>query len=74
MERTFKVKVQPRARKRLIEETGPGEFKVCVFSPAEKGAANREVLRLLADYLGVPPSKLKIIQGERSHQKVISLR
>ncbi len=71
---TFTVMVRPRARKRFIEETGPGEFKVRVVSAAEKGAANREVLRLLADHLGVPPSKLKIIQGEKSRQKVISLQ
>jgi len=67
------VKVQPRARMQSVEEIGPGEYKVRVLSPPEKGEANRELLRLLADYLEVPPSRLKIVGGLKSRQKLISL-
>jgi hypothetical protein len=56
-----------------VEEIGPGEYKVRVLSPPEKGEANRELLRLLADYLEVPPSRLKIVGGLKSRQKLISL-
>jgi uncharacterized protein len=56
-----------------VKETGPGEYNVRVLSPPEKGEANRELLRLLADHLEVPPSRLKIIRGLTSRQKLISL-
>jgi uncharacterized protein (TIGR00251 family) len=67
------IKVQPRARTQSVEEIGPGVYKVRVLSPPEKGEANRELLRLLADYLEVPPSRLKIVGGLKSRQKLISL-
>ena len=73
MKTAISVKVQPRARMQSVEEIGPGEYKVRVLSPPEKGEANRELLRLLADYLEVPPSRLKIVGGLKSRQKLISL-
>ncbi len=39
-----------------------------------EGKANKELLRLLAKALNVPPSRLVILSGEKSRDKVILVR
>ena len=40
-------------------------LKVRVNARASEGAANRELLRFLADLLDLPPSALEIVRGAR---------
>jgi len=67
------VKVQPQAHKRKVEKISPSEYKVCVFSPPSKGKANREVIETLASHFNLPPSRVKILRGEKSRQKLVLL-
>jgi len=67
------VRVYPRARKQEIEEFPSGELKLKVKSPPIKGKANREVIDVLSSYFGLSPSRIKIIRGEKSRLKLISL-
>ncbi|MFA9454013.1 MAG: DUF167 domain-containing protein [Candidatus Aminicenantaceae bacterium] len=69
----FQVKVQTRACKTEIERLGPKEFRIKITTPPVKGAANREVIKLLARYLDVPPSSLEIVKGKTSTQKMIAI-
>ena len=73
MARIVTVKVQPKAKSAGVERTGENEFKVRVRAAPEKGRANREVLERLADFLGVPPSRLTILRGETSSLKTIRI-
>ena len=47
-----------------------GALKVAVGAGPEKGKANRAVVALLADALGVPPSAIAIVAGTTSQDKV----
>ena len=67
------VKVQARAKKTGIECLGPAEFRVKVSAPPIKGAANREVIEMIARYFDVPPTSVKIVQGETSSRKRIAI-
>lgn len=67
------VRVHPSARKARVEVLGAGNFKVHVLSPPEKGEANREVIRVLADHFGLPVSRIRIVRGERSRVKLVAL-
>ena len=69
----LKVRVQPRAHKKMIKKTGEQEFKVWVVSPPAEGRANKEVVNLVASYFHVPPSRVKISKGEKSRQKIVIL-
>jgi uncharacterized protein (TIGR00251 family) len=71
--RIFTVRVHPRSAKRQLIKISETEFKACLNSPPEKGKANEELLELLADYLGVPLLRLRIIRGETSRIKLIEL-
>ena len=74
----IKVRVTPKAARNRIEiEDGPDgstTFRVWVTSAPEKGKANLQVLRLVADELGLPRSRLAITQGLNTHDKTISLQ
>jgi uncharacterized protein (TIGR00251 family) len=67
------IKVYPRARKQEIEELPSGELKLKVKSPPLKGRANREVIEILSSYFRLSPSRVRIIRGEKSRLKLVSL-
>lgn len=69
----LKVKVQPRARQQKVQKIGEGEYTIRVLSPPAEGKANKEVIELLASHFHLPPSRVKILRGQKSRQKIIIL-
>jgi uncharacterized protein (TIGR00251 family) len=67
------VRVHPAARRAAVEKLGPLEYKVHVTAPPEKGKANTEVLEALAAELGVPVSRLRLVRGAASRNKVVAV-
>lgn len=67
------IKVQPRARQPGIEKVSSGEYKIRVSAPPSKGEANKEVIKTLASYFGLPPSCVKIVRGQKSRRKLVLL-
>jgi len=67
------VRAHPGARKTGVERIGEGEFKVHVRARPEKGEANREVVAALADHLGVPASRIRIVRGAQSRLKLVEV-
>lgn len=74
---TFRVRVAPRASRDAIEgvynDAEGGALKVRVSSPPVEGEANDAVRRLLASRLNVAPSAVRIVAGERSRTKRVSI-
>ena len=69
----LKIKVQPRARQQKVQKIGEGEYKVRVLSPPSEGKANKEVIAVLASYFHLPPSRVKILKGKKSREKIVIL-
>jgi uncharacterized protein (TIGR00251 family) len=67
------VRVHPRSRKSGVEKLGPAEYKVQVTAPPEKGQANSEVLATLAAHFSIPVSRIRILRGEKSRVKFITM-
>lgn len=67
------VRVRPGAQRAGVEKLGSGGYLVNVVSPPEGGKANREVIARLAEYFGVPASKLRIVRGEKSRLKLVAI-
>jgi hypothetical protein len=67
------IKVKPNSRERCVENAGPNEFLVKVKSPPKEGKANEEVIEALAKYFGVQKSRVVIVSGLRSRQKIVSI-
>jgi uncharacterized protein len=66
------VRVTPKASKNavVVAETG---LRVSVTTVPEDGKANAAVIKLLASALGVPKSRLTLIRGATSRDKVFRL-
>ena len=70
---TFRVRVQPGASHNRIEEFRDEALRVRVTAPPEKGRANAAVIDLLAEFLGLSSSRLRIVRGAASRVKVIEV-
>jgi uncharacterized protein len=67
---TVVVRVKPGSKKGPLVETGAeGELTIYVREQAVEGKANDAVVRLLAEHLGVPKSRLELISGATSRIK-----
>lgn len=71
--RLIPVKVQPRAKRREVAADDSGGLTVKVLSAPERGRANDEVRELLAEHFGVPVSRIRIVRGETSRHKLVSI-
>jgi hypothetical protein len=63
------VRVTPGAREQSVV-IADGVVQVKVRAPADKGAANAAVIALLAEALDCPPSRLTLLRGATSRQKL----
>jgi len=65
------VKVIPNAKR---VEIVPGDiWKIKVPVAAVEGRANKFLIELLADYFSVSKSRVKIVTGEKSRNKVVEI-
>jgi uncharacterized protein (TIGR00251 family) len=65
------IRVQPGARRSEVVGPHGDALRVRVSGPAVDGKANAELVRFLAEHLGVPRSAVAIIRGHSSRTKVV---
>lgn len=69
----FGVRVLPRSSRSEVVGEHDGALKVKLTAPPVGGAANRELVRLLAKELGVPKGAVRIVGGEASRTKRVAV-
>lgn len=67
------VHVVPRARTTEIAGLHGDAIRVRVAAPPADGAANAELLRFLAERVGVPKAAVRIVSGALGRRKVIEV-
>ena len=65
------VRVTPAAGRDVLLGWQGDLLRLSVAAPAERGKANEAALRLLADALGLPRDRLRIVRGQTARRKVI---
>ena len=70
---TLKVRVQPKASRNQVDGYADGTVRLRVTAPPEGGKANLAVVELLAETLGIPKSRIKVVRGHASRQKLVSV-
>jgi len=70
---TIKVRVQPKSSRNQVDGFQDGALRVRVTAAPTEGQANAAVIALLAKTLGVSKSRLEIIRGYSSRDKVVSV-
>mgnify|MGYP002526062388 CR=1 FL=1 len=70
---TLKVRVQPKASSNQVDGFEDGTLRLRVTAPPTEGKANAGVIALMAKTLGVSKSRLEIVRGHGSRDKVVSI-
>lgn len=66
------VKVFPSARKNEIKREG-NCWNVHLTAPAQKGKANKLLIKLLSQELKLKKNQVKIVRGEKSRYKILRI-
>jgi hypothetical protein len=69
----LEISVVPRASSDQVGPFRDGVLRVRVTRPPADGDANRSVLRLVARALGVAPSRVVLVAGERGRRKRVRI-
>ncbi len=67
------IRVKPNSKENQIEEIGPNQFAVKVKAPPKENRANQEVIEVLSKYFQVPKSRISILSGLKSKQKMVEI-
>jgi uncharacterized protein (TIGR00251 family) len=70
----FAVRIAPRASRSEIAGEYNGALRVRIAAPPVEGAANRELIRLLAKTFKLPQKAIDIVSGAGSKNKVVRIR
>lgn len=63
------VRVQPRASRNEIQGVKDGKLRIRTTAAPTDGKANKAVIKLLAGYLGVAPSRINLVHGMTQRNK-----
>ncbi len=67
------VKVKPNSKIGKVEKASENEFILYVKAAPKGGRANEAAIRLLSEYFAVPKSRITILKGHTSRNKIIEL-
>jgi uncharacterized protein (TIGR00251 family) len=71
---TFAVRVVPRASLSGIVGEYEGALRVRIAAPPVAGAANRELIKVLAKSFKLPQNAVEIVSGTNSKSKKVRIR
>lgn len=71
---TLECRVQPGARRTEVVGFHGDALKIKVAAPPVDGAANEELMRFVAERLGVRASSVSLLKGASSRQKVLLIK
>jgi uncharacterized protein (TIGR00251 family) len=68
---TLRVRVQPRASRDEIVGERDGSLVVRLTAPPVEDRANKALCRLIARRLGVAPTRVTVLRGAKSRDKIV---
>jgi len=71
---TFAVRVVPRASRSEIAGEYNGALRVRIAAPPVEGAANRELIKVLAKSFKLPQNAVEIVSGANAKNKIVRIR
>ena len=68
------VRLRPRGHRDELLGLREGVLQARVIAPPVDGRANRALCRLIAKRLGTAPSRVTVVHGTRSRDKVVAVK
>ena len=69
----IKVKIAPGSSKNKIDGVYNNALKISITAPPVKGKANKKCIAYLAKYFDIAKSKIEIISGQTSRNKLVKI-
>jgi hypothetical protein len=70
----FMVRVVPKSsRNEVVEFMDDGTVRIHLTAPPVEGKANRLLIEFLSELFQVKPSRVAIVAGEKSKNKIVSI-
>jgi uncharacterized protein (TIGR00251 family) len=69
----IEVRLRPRGRADELLGVRNGVLQAQVTAPPAEGRANRALCKLIAKRLGVAPSRVSVVRGSRSRDKLVEV-
>jgi len=69
----LQVHLQPGARRSALAGEFNGRLKIAIAAPPLEGRANQALCRWLAERLGLPQKRVRIVSGDHSRDKLLRL-
>ena len=70
----FRVYVVPRASRTEVVGEHNGALRVRIAAPPVDGAANKELIKVLAKTFAVPKNAVSIVSGQSGRLKLVQIR
>jgi uncharacterized protein len=67
----LQVRLRPRGHRNELIGIEEGVLHARVTAPPVDGKANRALCKLIAERLGVAPSRVSVVRGQKSRDKLI---
>jgi len=67
------VRVTTNAKEAQVTKTGETSFEVRVDEKPVGGRANKRLLEILSKHFNVPRSRISIVRGVRSRDKIVEM-
>lgn len=71
IEARIEVRLRPRGHRSQLMGISDGVLQARVTAPPVDGRANKALCRMIAKRIGIAPSKVSVVQGEKSRNKVV---
>jgi len=69
----IRVHVSPNSREARVVKIGETIYDVKVDEKPLGGRANKRLLEILSDYFKIPKSKIFIVSGTKSREKIVQI-
>ena len=67
------IRVQPRAASNAVLEVRDGRLLVRTTAAPADGKANKAVIRLVAAFLDIAPSRIRLVRGQTQRNKLLRI-
>ncbi len=67
------VHVTPNSKEANVTKLDESNFEARIDERAEEGQANKRLIEILSKYLNVPKSRIRIVKGIKSRDKIVEV-
>ena len=68
------IKVHPKSKKSRVVKLSEASYEVWVNAAPDKGRANEAIVEAMSEYLEIAKSRLALVSGQTSKNKIFELR